>query len=315
MSELPWALRSIRDEGGTDTGFGFLRGPLDAFDGQELFDTLRQDHHMVGLTSMGPYPAYHEGYGKPPPYALPSDGWQRPFVVACKGWAHCFREPADYLPPGVPWALISEADFTDGERTWRLAAGDGRPAKRWDVIYSCLGNRFNEMQKNWDLARRCLLQLAAVPGLRMLLVGRIGTADFPDLPGVETSVYMPWKDFLQCVVRSRLAFFPNVLDASPRVMTEALTLDVPVVVNERILGGWKYVAPESGVYFHDESDVVPAITTVLAGDYEPRAWFMEHHGPHNSGHRLADFLRVVAAAEGGPEPQFSWARFSGKGYS
>lgn len=315
MSELPWAIRSIRDRGGEDTGFAFLRGPLDAFDGQELFDTLRQDHHMVGLTSMGPYPAYHEGYGKPPVVFAPADGWRRPFVAACKGWAHCFREPDRYLPPDVPRALISEADFTDGDRTWRLASEGGRPGKRWDIVYSCLGNRFNEMQKNWDLARRSLEQLAGLPGLRILLVGRTGTADFLDFPGVETCGYIPWAEFLQCVVRSRLAFFPNVLDASPRVMTEAMTLDVPVVVNERILGGWKYVTPQTGAFFGDESDVVPAITTVLAGSYEPRAWFSEHYGPEHSGTRLAEFLHEVAAWAGAPEPDFSWARFSGKPYA
>jgi hypothetical protein len=314
MSELPWAIRSIRDRDGEDTGFAFLRGPLDAFEGQDLFDALCQDHLMVGLTSMGPYPAYHEGYGKPPPDFTPSDGWRRPFVTACKGWAHCFREPELYLPPDVPWELISEADFTDGERTWRLATEGGRPAKRWDVVYSCLGNRFNEMQKNWDLARRCLEQLAGLPGLRILLVGRTGTADLPDLPGVETCGYIPWAEFLQCLVRSRLAFFPNVLDASPRVMTEALTLDVPIVVNERILGGWKYVNPRTGAFFRDESDVVAAITTVLAGAYDPRAWFTDNHGPEHSGARLAEFLAVVAAAAGSPEPAATWARFSGRGF-
>jgi hypothetical protein len=30
-----------------------------------------------------------------------------------------------------------------------------------------------------------------------------------------------------------------VLDASPALLTEALCLDVPVVVNHRILGGWR----------------------------------------------------------------------------
>jgi hypothetical protein len=267
---------------------------------------------MLGLTSMGPYPLYHEGYGAVPGGAVPSDGWSRPFVAACEGWAHCFREPAQYLPPGVPWALISESDFIDPERTWRLATRGERPPKRWDILYSCLGNRFNEMQKNWDLAKECLRRLAVFEGLRLLLVGRTGTADFVDLPGVETCSYMPWADFLQCLVRSRVAFFPNALDASPRVMCEALTLDVPVVVNEDILGGWKYVTSQTGEFFGDESDVVPAVTTALAGAYEPRTWWVENHGPQRSGERLADFLREAAAVAGAPEPSCTWARFSGK---
>jgi hypothetical protein len=312
VPDLPWPLRHIVDEDGRDTGYCFVRGPLDSFGGNDEYAALREDHRMLGLTSMGPYPLYHEAYGRVPPGAAPNDGWRRPFVAACEGWAHCFRDPETYLPPGVPRALISESDFVDPDRTWRLASEGGRPAKRWDLLYSCLGNRFNEIQKNWDLAKECLGRLSDFPSLRVLLVGRIGTADLVDLPGVDTCGYIPWSQFLQCLVRSRAAFFPNALDSSPRVISEAISLDVPVVVNERILGGWKYIAPETGVFFRDEADAVAAITTVLTGSYEPKAWYAANYGPQQSGQRLAGFLREVAAATGAPEPSCTWARFSAK---
>lgn len=289
-AELPWPLLHIVDENRRDTGLFFVRGPLESFGGRTEFETLRADHRPVGLTSMGPYPLYHEAYGPVPDGAEPADGWRRPYVRACEGWVHCFSRPDEYLPPGVPRLAMSESDFTSPDRLWKLATDGKPPPKRWDVVYSCLDNRFNEIQKNWDLAKECIRRLSALPGLRVLLVGRTGSADLGDLPGVETCGFMPWQDFLQCVVRARVAFFPNALDSSPRVIAEALALDVPVVVNERILGGWKYLTPETGERFRDESDVLPALAAALTGDYHPREWFVANYGPARSQERLAAFL-------------------------
>ncbi len=46
-----------------------------------------------------------------------------------------------------------------------------------------------------------------------------------------------------------------VLMLSPRVITEALLTDLPILVNENILGGWKYVNEKTGVFFRDEHDI------------------------------------------------------------
>jgi hypothetical protein len=74
---------------------------------------------------------------------------------------------------------------------------------------------------------------------------------------------------MACLAQARVAFFPNVLDASPVLLTEALCLDVPVVVNRRILGGWKYVRPDTGRFFTDQDDVTGAVAACLAGDGVP----------------------------------------------
>ena len=39
----------------------------------------------------------------------------------------------------------------------------------------------------------------------------------------------------------RFAYIPQVHDASPRVTTQALMNDVPLLMNRNIMGGWKYV--------------------------------------------------------------------------
>jgi hypothetical protein len=291
--ELPWPIRYIVDEKNRDTRFLFLRGPLGP--AVPMWESMRTDYRMLGLTSMGPYPLYHEGYGNIPPSAIPTDGWNRPFVRSCEAWAHCFRKPEQHLPPDTHWELLSGSDFCDFDRTWSIAtAGSGPPAKRWDLVYSCLGNRFNEMQKNWDFAKACLRRLCVDGRLRVLLIGRIDSPDIPQLPGVEAYDFLPWTQFIQALARSRVAFFPNQLDASPRVMTEAMSLDLPVLVNKRIIGGWKYINEHTGIFFSDETDVLDGALTLLSGHYEPRAWFSAHHGLRRTQVRLADLLRKVS---------------------
>ena len=44
------------------------------------------------------------------------------------------------------------------------------------------------------------------------------------------------KKFDEC----RFIFIPNINDASPRVITESLCHNIPCLVNQNIIGGWKY---------------------------------------------------------------------------
>ena len=52
-------------------------------------------------------------------------------------------------------------------------------------------------------------------------------------------------------------------------------MDVPLVVNRAIIGGWKYVHPETGEFFDGAHNVAAAFQKVLAPTrrLSPRAWF------------------------------------------
>lgn len=63
--------------------------------------------------------------------------------------------------------------------------------------------------------------------------------------------------------KAKFVFFPNILDASPRMITESLVRNKPIVVNKNILGGWKYVNKENGVFFESLS-----YSDYLNGAYE-----------------------------------------------
>jgi glycosyltransferase involved in cell wall biosynthesis len=285
---LPWSLLRIVDGEGRDTGFGAVRSPVGAGD-RDTFEDFARERRLIGLTAYGTFPRIHAVFDGRQLAIEGRDGRERPEVDRCVAWAHCFRNPRQYLPEGRPRELISISDFTDPD--WVCADGLGLPThKRWDLIYVCCANRFNELTKNWALARRCLSRLARELGISALLVGRYQAPDVPAVPGVETCGELPWHELMVYLAQSRAAFFPNALDASPVFLTEALCLGVPVVVNRRILGGWKYVQPETGRFFTDENDVADAVAACLAGGFAPRDWFRANHGPDRAAGRLAAFL-------------------------
>ena len=91
-------------------------------------------------------------------------------------------------------------------------------------------------------------------------------------------------------------FAPNTHDASPRVVAEALSLDVAVLINANIDGGWKYAQPTTGALFTTPDDVVTAYDSVkarlAAGELAPRRWFKENSGQTNAAVALEAFLQV-----------------------
>ena len=292
---LPWSLRFIVDSSGGDTGFAMLRRGVRRGE-RDAFEQMAAGHRMIGFTHYGPFPLYHESYDRRAKDRAPEEGWDRPEVQACEAWAHCFRDPDRYLPPGTPRMLISGSDFVNGGAA-RVAAGTGGwPGKRWDLVYSCLPTWLNELQKNWDLGKSCALRLADA-GVRIVIAGRAGVPGIPRHPNIDCVPQLPWDSFMRVMASARAAFLPNWWDASPCLLTQALALDIPVLVNREILGGWKYVVPETGVFFDDESDVVDAFFTLLNSPVHPRDWLIANgYGQHATARRLAGELRAL----GGP---------------
>ena len=86
-------------------------------------------------------------------------------------------------------------------------------------------------------------------------------------------------------------------DASPRVIGEALLLNTPVIVNKDIIGGWKYVDEESGV-FYDSLTIKTKIKEIMEKKFNPRKYFLKNYGIQNSGKKFRDFIVSI-------DPSFS----------
>ena len=70
-------------------------------------------------------------------------------------------------------------------------------------------------------------------------------------------------------------------------------MDVPILVNHKILGGWKYVTQSTGIFFDTDDDVAQAAAQCLSSSTDPRAWFHSNYGPVRSSERLSSFLHSL----------------------
>jgi hypothetical protein len=214
-------------------------------------------------------------------------------------WMHCFRTPpANLSRSGLPLLLMAEADLKDPS----IVEYNPNDTKDYDFIYVCLNDGdgkkcepgWNWYIRNWDLAKKCLEVMCKKYKLRGVIVGRENCEFTEYCSGiVKVFTFMEYHEFQKLMRKCRFLFVPNISDASPRVITEAICYNMPVLVNYHILGGWNNVIPGvTGEFFTDEKNVSNALDKLLPNykTYRPREWFQSNRGKTLSGSILADFL-------------------------
>ena len=215
----------------------------------------------------------------------------------CEGWLHCFKNPIKYIPMDKPNVLISESDFVN----YKTLVPDNTE-KIYDFIYSCPKvnkesscDDWVSINKNWELAKKCLPILCGKYNLKGMLIGRDGCID--DLnndikKNITTTGWLEYNDMIVKYKQSKWVFVPNIIDASPRIITEALSLNLPCIMNNNILGGWKYINDKTGMFFTDENDLSSILDKFLPNlnKYTPREFIINNYGPINTGIRLKKFL-------------------------
>jgi hypothetical protein len=172
--------------------------------------------------------------------------------------------------------------------------------KKYDIVYICLKdtdscpvNGWNAINRNFDLAQKCFPILINEFGLKVLVIGRLGCG-LETLYGdkIEVTDFLPFHDFQQKLKESRILFIPNIYDASPRVVAESLIKDIPVLMNQNIICGSKYINFETGELFTDEHDIRLAVTNLLdrIDDISPKEWWAKHYSTKICAKKLRDFL-------------------------
>jgi hypothetical protein len=219
------------------------------------------------------------------------------YLKMVSAWLYCFRQPTQQMiESGLPLALITEADLKNPVHVQIKNA-----KKKYDFIYVCLDDNdkcidgWQSYNRNWKLAKECLKIMCGTFKMKGLIVGR-KNCEFTDLCKdlVKVVPFLPYHKFLEEMEKARFLFVPNISDASPRVITEALLLDVPVLVNQNILGGWhNVISGVTGEFFNDERDIEQALRKLTQSlkSYQPRKWYEGNRGVHNSGKELAEFLK------------------------
>jgi hypothetical protein len=211
-------------------------------------------------------------------------------------WLCCFKNPDEYGFDDQNRIIdMSESDFYDAD-----FSGEVVP-KKYDFIYVCFDDDdkhcppdgWNAVNRNFDLAKKCLPILINDYKLKGMIVGR-NNCGLEELYGdrLELSKFLPYHEFQSKLRESKMLFIPNIADASPRTVAEALIKDIPVLMNRNIMCGSKYITHETGELFTDETDIRPALDSLLGrmSQISPRQWWSENYSVEKSGKKLRDFL-------------------------
>jgi glycosyltransferase involved in cell wall biosynthesis len=292
-----WPFMFVVEANGHGTDWVVLHAPIQSGSRKALFaDYRRRGLRFLGMTSFMAYPR-------------PDDDDPLDYDAVCEAWCHCFTDPAALLPGNVPRTPLALSDFTDPASVSRARlSAHLEDVPSFDFLYVGDDRPWKMAAKNWPLALACLPELCDRQRLRGLLIG-VPPSSVPRHPRITVWPWLPRPLFLRVLARSGCLFVPNELDASPRVLAEALCLEVPIVVNRGLIGGRRYVTPQTGVLFSGVADVAPAVTAGLSGTFGPREWFCSHSGPAWASRQLVRLLRRINPAFRADEPLcLSYAR-------
>jgi len=224
-------------------------------------------------------------------------------INKAKGWCHAFRKPKKFLPAGKPQIFLPESDFMDVSFV-PMAPKSG---KRYDFFYYTLNSRAGIRYKGLEFFCECINILCNTCKLRGLVV-----VYFPNVPRARRFNCLPEKyrnllnnprltfywgkmndeQMAMVAAESRFGFFPNIIDNSPRTISETLIRDVPILLNEKIHGGWHYINDETGHLFNKDN-LIEKIELMLKRTYHPREYFMKHYGFKKSTKKLAEFVQSI----------------------
>jgi hypothetical protein len=287
---------NIFDDKGKATNVVFITHPFSRDDCIVLYNEAKaKGVHFLGISSYCEFPGIISN-----PFDVLHDpkhkAWTYNYFDLCRGWCHCFRDPAKYIPASYPQILLSESDFAK----YKKHVPDPAIAKEYDFLYVCLKDNdkceagWQSFNRNWDEAKKCLDIMCNKYHLKGLIIGRIGC----EIPAgchqlMELTDFMEYDKFIKQYNRCRFVFVPNTVDASPRVMTEAICYNLPVLCNYNITGGWKYITAESGDFFNKQpGDFDSALGQFLKnfGTYKPREFYMREYSEEKMGKQLLDFV-------------------------
>ena len=279
--------KNLFDENGEKLNVILIAAPFREREHEKLYEEYKaKDLQVCGISSYLTFPQ---------PITNSFDNFyhverKHKYTEMVSAWLHCFRDPSPEIKK-LPNLLLAEADL----KNVNAYKPDPNVEKEYDLMYLSLSDNkdcrkgWNWVCRNFDLALKCFDKMGS-RSLKILVVGR-ENCTFPHPHQITQKKFLPFHEFAREMKKCKALFLPNILDAFPRVLTEALCYDIPVLVNHDIVGGWSSVVPGvTGEFFRTEEDVLPALDKILTQTYTPRKWYAEHNGLQNSGKKLAKFL-------------------------
>jgi hypothetical protein len=214
-----------------------------------------------------------------------------------KNWIYCFSDYTNYgLTNKHNLINMSESDFYDIEDETNVE-------KKYDFIYVCIDDDdktcpldgWNAVNRNFKTALECFPIMVNEFKLKILIIGRVNCGLEKYNGMIETVKFLPYHEFQQKLRQSRFLFVPNIFDASPRVVSEAIIKDIPVLMNTNIVCGSKYINYETGELFTNEHDIRLALRKLLdkKDKISPKKWWKKNYGRKKSAIILRNYLYKI----------------------
>jgi hypothetical protein len=267
-----WPFLQIVDASDRDLGWCGFAGPLREPRHRKHYETLARKYRFIGFCSHGEFP---------------NENW----IYPCEAWCHGYRDPELRLPSDLPQVMLSESDFADTDAINQAASGAQSAAHVADYVVVALPG-WPERVKRPELAKACTWQLARL-GLRGLFVGLGPHESGSVAPGTECVSFLPWHVLMASISRARFMLFTSEVDGSPRLITEALCLNKPVLLPFDLMQGWKYATSDSGELYSGIHDVASSALKVLSLPRRPFDWFHSYYGKRNASAQLFGVLRSL----------------------
>lgn len=305
IEDLKWPFLNIRDENAKKVDIICIRGPLSKKEDIEKLERFNKEKKLIiGCSSYLSFPLkcknplcdYNQFFFK-----------GKRIDEICDGWAHTFKDDSGIRNKNK--ILLSESDFAD---TIKKVRNFDISQKKYIYDFVCYcpsdlscNNGWNHFNKNWSLAKKTIEIACNELGLKGVLIGREKCPINVHPSQLERHEKLSFDDFIKTLSNSRFTIVSSYEDASPRVITESFMVDTPVLVYKNIIGGWKYINDETGL-FYDSKNIKSKIKKILKNKYNPRNYYLNNYGLKVSGKKFRDFIVKI-------DPRFSnykYLRFS-----
>ena len=301
IPDVKWPFINLKDENDNNINMLCIRGPFNSDENKkenlELFKKyLSKGIKFIGCSSYLSFPGLCEnthGYCHNDDNKI--DGYDLEDYLL--GWCHCFRNPNKYIKSDIPKILISESDFNSD----RLEPDSNIKIKYDFIMYQPSDDNceygWNSHNKNWKLAEYCLKIMCDKYNMTGVVIGR-GDCEIKvkNKKNIISTPFVEYDKGIEYMQSCRFILCANYEDASPRTLTEALSLNKPILVNQDILGGWKYVHPETGLFFNKNnfSEQLNNLYKLMNMNVlKPREHYLQNYTYRNSGKQLKEFLKKI----------------------
>lgn len=222
-----------------------------------------------------------------------------------QAWCHPFRDPNKHLPSGTPAILLPESDFLDSSV---IRCKSERKIK-YDYFYFTVNSKPGIENKGLYTFFDILTELCSrkLKGLVIVYYPNMGrpkkfTVSISKeyrrvLKNADPYLTYHWgllrdRQMDEYMKQCRFGLFPNTVDNSPRIISECLSRDVPVLINDKIHGGWHYVNEKTGSLFN-KHNIGNKVDFMLSNKFQTKEYYENNFGFEKSAYKLAKFLNPI----------------------